>query len=330
MFSGTTGDPSKLGQSGAGSGIGSVINERTVLTNPEFVTNFSTGQGIKYFQEGKMIENSIWNHRGVMDIMPTYQWIIENGGGNNFDADFTYSKAFSKGNALRFASSNYSTENGEYEGGTLKENGTTKVKLFSGDIPITDQVMQINLSAVAGAKDLLGSSNNSLDVKFNLEFTDNTSKVVEAVNNGFIKGSENWYDLSANLSEFTGKNLKSIGLIFEGTQDQSGVFIDLGQMSLAKSAKTENIEFVDDINFEYVISDSEFANIRMYWNEASTKGDRYEIYQIVDGKEVFLGTTRTNAYFLQDVDLSKSKKFAIKNISNYNSENFKTTIRELK
>ncbi|MGG7060779.1 endo-beta-N-acetylglucosaminidase, partial [Clostridium tertium] len=59
-------------------GISNYIVEKSPVTSLPFVTNFSMGNGKFFNVNGKTVSSDEWNHRGMMDVMPTYRWIIDN------------------------------------------------------------------------------------------------------------------------------------------------------------------------------------------------------------------------------------------------------------
>ncbi|ARU90974.1 hypothetical protein SCLARK_00190 [Spiroplasma clarkii] len=329
LFVGPHGDPSQV--TDKETGIAPIIGERTPIIGEQFSTNFSTGNGIDFYSGGQKVsdEQFIWNHRGVTDIMPTYQWIVENTNGNNFGADFSYEKAYAKGNSVSFAAKEWDENNAKYIGGNLKTNGKTKAKLFGSNMKISNQKISMKVSAMREAIDLITKSDPSINFAFELKFANGGEKTITPTSVEFVKGSQNWYDLETDLSEFSGDTLTEIGISFTGTKDLDKVFVDLGELAVTKPSLESKLDFVDDIKYEYLIKDHDFntANIRMYWDAAPGTVERYEVYQIVNGEYKILGTTRTNAYFVENIDLSLGDKIAVKAINKYDENDFKITIR---
>lgn len=64
-------------------GISTYVVERTAVTALPFVTNFSTGNGYSFFKNGCRISRRDWNNRSISDILPTYRYMIRDGGGKS-------------------------------------------------------------------------------------------------------------------------------------------------------------------------------------------------------------------------------------------------------
>ncbi|AVP48982.1 endo-beta-N-acetylglucosaminidase [Williamsoniiplasma luminosum] len=332
LFSGENRDPSQIHDDS--SAISGIIGERTPLIDEEFSTNFSTGQGIKYFTKGKAenIDKS-WNNRGVMDVQPTFQWIVDNQGGNALKANYNYQNAFNKGNSIGLAGS-FDNKTGSLNGGVIKQNGVTKIDLFSSKIKITDQVMKLAIDAKTDNEDLMATKN--IKPKMILEFEDKEKVALEPSKVDKVE-SNTWNMLEFNLDAHKGKTLVGINIEITSMINSDNAKIDLGQLSLLKPT-TKTVEFVPDLNFEYVVkqkndegAETGEASIRLYWDFKKDDHDVYEIYQITnDGKHKFMGTTRTNAYFIEKVKIADGMKFGVKAVGMDNVENYKMTIREAK
>ncbi|MDO7202920.1 hypothetical protein Q5M85_00180 [Paraclostridium bifermentans] len=82
------------------------------------------GNGEFFNVDGVQVSEKDWNHRGMMDILPTYRWIIDNNK-NNLTANIDYKNAYYGGNSIGI-------------NGSLANGGTTNVKLFATDLELTN------------------------------------------------------------------------------------------------------------------------------------------------------------------------------------------------
>ena len=69
-----------------------------------------------YFVNGEKVSLLDWNNRSLADVMPTYRWIINNGGSNTLKASIDYANAFYGGNSIKLS-------------GNLQANIPTTIKL---------------------------------------------------------------------------------------------------------------------------------------------------------------------------------------------------------
>lgn len=87
-------------------GLASMLPERTAI-GPQlpFMTNFSLGNGEKYFYKGKVTQGG-WYNMSQQDIVPTYRWLVTAKGdmktaGTDISAAFTHEDAYIGGSCLR-------------------------------------------------------------------------------------------------------------------------------------------------------------------------------------------------------------------------------------
>ncbi|MFC7620590.1 hypothetical protein [Microlunatus sp. GCM10028923] len=80
-------------------GMANFIPERTVITEPPFVTRFNTGQGDHFQLAGARADDQVWYNMGIQDILPTWQWWRRDRSGKaqsdsllmiDYDHDFAY------------------------------------------------------------------------------------------------------------------------------------------------------------------------------------------------------------------------------------------------
>ena len=102
FFSGVTQDPTDsglhpgfarpdLGISNASGWVGSAdfTTERSVVDGSVFYTNFNTGHGMQYFDNGAVSHDDQWANINIQDILPSWQWWVDTEG-TELDVDFDY------------------------------------------------------------------------------------------------------------------------------------------------------------------------------------------------------------------------------------------------
>ena len=168
-------------------GISNNIVEKTPVTELPFVTNFSMGNGKFFNVNGEEVSDGEWNHRGIMDILPTYRWIVDNKK-NNLEASIDYNEAYYGGNSIALE-------------GSLAKNGTTKIKLFASDLDLKNNT-EIGIKyKESGAK---------ANIKLELVFENKGTKIID------LKTSKDgeWIDASTSLSQYKKDEIKEIFLFY--------------------------------------------------------------------------------------------------------------------
>lgn len=255
-------------------GISTYAVENTVVNSLPFITNFNMGNGYNYFVNGEKVSLLDWNNRSLADVMPTYRWIINNGGSNTLKASIDYANAFYGGNSIKLS-------------GNLQANIPTTIKLFSSDLTLENGT---NFTTTAMA---------SSDVLLNLvlEFDDGTTEEI----NGNNKVGENWTTVKFDVSKFAGKTIRSISYKILSDKDISNINFNFGNIKITGSKKipvsdVSNLK-VDDVVFE---EDDLYAGVRLSFDSSNKENvNHYEIYKINDDNtKTFLGATITNRYFI--------------------------------
>ena len=113
-------------------GVADFAAERSVIGNgTTFYTNFNTGHGLEYYQDGQVIGNEEWANMNIQDILPTWQWWIDTEG-TKLGVDFDYGKKYQGLDKAGMRKNWAIPEVGAYEGGSsLVVHGN----LDSGELP---------------------------------------------------------------------------------------------------------------------------------------------------------------------------------------------------
>ena len=295
-----SGDP-RDDSKGDWKGISNYILEKSPVTDLPFITNFSMGNGKFFNIDGKQVSDNEWNHRGMMDVMPTYRWVIDNDE-NNISADIDYTESYYGGNSISFT-------------GTLEDNGKSTIKLYASDIDLTNQ-SEISLKYKL----------NSDNIKLKLELViDDEVKTVDLNTN---KNGE-WIDAKASLKKFKGDKLEEISLVIESSSKVDDFKFNLGQLSITDGNKGDKLNKIKNLKVEdFKVVDNYYGNARLTWNKGSKDTSHYEIYiEDKDGNRELVGSTPTNAFYIKDIErdltLDSETKFVVKPISNLNKTNSK-------
>lgn len=276
-------------------GISNNIVEKSSITHLPFVTNFSMGNGEFFNVDGVQVSEKDWNHRGMMDILPTYRWIIDNNK-NNLTANIDYKNAYYGGNSIGI-------------NGSLANGGTTKVKLFATDLELTN-----NSEVSIKYKESGGKSN----IKLEFQLDNGENKIINLES----KQSGEWIDAKASLSQFKKSKIKEISLIIEGKESSSSYNLNLGQISVNNKNTKDKVSKIKNLKVEdFKVIDNYYGNARLTWDRSEKNISHYEIYlENSDGDRELVGSTPTNAFYVKDIErdlqLDSKTNFIVKPISN--------------
>lgn len=276
-------------------GISNNIVEKSPITQLPFVTNFSMGNGEFFNVDGVQVSEKDWNHRGMMDILPTYRWIIDNNK-NNLTANIDYKNAYYGGNSIGI-------------NGSLANGGTTKVKLFATDLELTN-----NSEVSIKYKESGGKSN----IKLEFELDNGENKIINLES----KQSGEWIDAKASLSQFKKSKIKEISLIIEGKESSSSYNLNLGQISVNNKNTKDKVSKIKNLKVEdFKVIDNYYGNARLTWDKSEKNISHYEIYlENSDGHRELVGATPTNAFYVKDIErdlqLDSKTNFIVKPVSN--------------
>lgn len=263
-------------------GISNYMVEKTNLVSVPFITNFSVGNGHKYFAQGLQIGEKDWNNRSLQNVLPTYRWIIESEGDIKLVPSIDYTAAYEAGNSLKLE-------------GTVSANKPVEWMLYSSNL----KVEKDNFAELA-----IKTSSDNLDIELLLALKNGAKISIPAQKN--IKNG--WTLLSYNLDNIQGETIEKIGIKLITSENK--INLNIGQLRIDNSninqaMKIENI-YLDEVNIE----DSLYAGVRMHW-EADSNAELYEIYEINDKNKTLVGATPNNYYYVDKIKRVGSSSSAV-------------------
>ncbi|WP_052356841.1 endo-beta-N-acetylglucosaminidase [[Clostridium] dakarense] len=280
-------------------GISNYIVEKSPVTSLPFVTNFSMGNGKFFNVNGNQVSDDEWNHRGMMDVMPTYRWVIENKK-NNLSADIDYTDSFYGGNSIALR-------------GKLEKGGKSTIKLYASELDLTSNT-EISLK--------YKSTNDKAKLKLELVI-DGKKKTV----NLDTKQSGNWSEAKASLGKFAGEELEEISLVVEGRSKSTKYKLNLGELSITDGNKGNEVSKISNLKVEdFKVIDNYYGNVRLTWDKGSSDISHYEIYiEDSKGNKELVGATPTNAFYVSNIEreltLDTQSTFTVKPVSKLNQTN---------
>lgn len=285
--------------------ISNNIVEKTPVTELPFVTNFSMGNGEFFNVNGEEVSAGEWNHRGMMDVLPTYRWIVDNDK-NSLTADIDYKEAYYGGNSISLE-------------GKLVKGGNTKIKLFASDLDLKNNT-EIGIKyKESGAK---------ANIKLELVFENKGTKIID------LKTSkdEEWIDASTSLSQYKKDEIEEISLIVDSKINSDSYKLNLGQLSVTDSKQKLNVSKVKKLKVEeFKVVDNYYGNVRLTWDRAGENVSHYEIYmEGSKGNRELVGATPTNAFFVSNIEreltLDTKTKFIVKPVNELFESNNKNEV----
>lgn len=280
-------------------GISNYIVEKSPVTSLPFVTNFSMGNGRFFNVEGIEVSDDEWNHRGMMDVMPTYRWVIDNKK-NDLNAEIDYTESYYGGNSISVS-------------GKLETGGKSTIKLYASDLDLTSST-DISLKY----------KSNSDKMKLKLELVIDDKKHIV---NLHTEENGEWTDAKASLKEFKGKELGEISLIVEGHTKSDNFKLNLGELAITDGNSGNEISKVSNLKVEdFKVIDNYYGNVRLTWDKGSEDVSHYEIYmEDENGNKELVGATPTNAFYVNDIErqltMNTKTSFIVKPVSKTNNSN---------
>ncbi|WP_350343031.1 discoidin domain-containing protein [Proteinivorax tanatarense] len=257
-------------------GISSYVVERTVLNSVPFTTNFNMGNGYNFFIDGEQVSKMNWNNRSMMDVMPTYRWIIDNEGNNDLTASIDYADAYYGGTSIKFR-------------GNMESDKKSTITLFSADLEIEEDY---RFTATAKAME-------STELNAVLTFEDGNTEVIE----GDKEVENQWTEVEFDLSSYEGEVIQTIGLEVSTKEDKDPYELSLGRLSILNNTENQETEVsnlqVIDKEFD---EENIYAGIRLTWDK-DDNSEFYEVYRTNDNDtKSFLGVTRNPGFFINGIE----------------------------
>lgn len=279
-------------------GVAAYITERSVINGDTFVTNFNTGHGLEYAVNGKISNSHEWSNINIQDILPTWQWWFETEG-TKLNADFDYGTQYKKNydngqeDVLGKEGSFDFDLVGAYNGGSsLVVYGAVDAENFM-------HLYKTDLEVAADTKvDLTFKKTSEDDVamKLALIFEDDTDTVVKLdVANSAAK-SDSWVTSTVDLSDYAGKKVAAMGLVFDGTAEDYQ--INIGELAYTTGEAQKPAAPTG------LTIDKAYDTGEMYvsWNMASyDEVKQYNVYAVINGEEMYMGGIYDEVFYIKDL-----------------------------
>lgn len=316
-------------------GISRYITERSVVGGTTFVTNFNTGHGMDYYVNGKIANIDEWSNMNLQDILPTWQWWMDTTG-TKLQADFDYGNTVEKGDKFTYE------QIGGYNGGSsLVVNGTLDadnfLRLYKTDL----KVMDTTTASITYNKP---SSNDDSMLQLGLIFEDAPETVEYVTIPGTNLKTKGFITMNVDLSDYAGREIAALGFNFK----QGEEVVKDYQMNIGELKITDGKDYTPAMPKGFEVEAAYNTNeVAVTWDVADySKVKGYNVYaELKNGKEVFLGGTYGDRFYIKNLDKdvvklkltavgedkseSKAAEIAFNYKENFNSVNVRETVEGL-
>ncbi len=309
FFSGVTQDPTDTGlhegyarpdlgvdEAGGWVGTADFTAERSVIDGSVFYTNFNTGHGMQYFDNGQVSHDDQWANINIQDILPSWQWWIDTEGAK-LGVDFDYGPK-----EIRFSKEGAQievpyTQIGAYKGGS-------SLAVY-GDL---DEENFLHLYKT----DLSVNENTKVSITFNKTSADDASKMEVGVifkndPNTVVtfnvpqanKHTDGWVTKQISLGDYAGEEIAAIGVNFD---NGSGVIEDY-QMNIGQLKVTDGENHTPEAPTGLKIREAyDSKEMVLTWDLGSYDDiDQYNVYaNLSDGRRICMGGIYDSIYYVKN------------------------------
>ena len=279
-------------------GIATWIPERSAIQgNLPFGTNFTLGNGDRYYYKGKMSHNSSWYNMGAQDIVPTYRWLRYKTGtttvSSDIEVNYTHLDAYTGGSCIELT-------------GKATADGTDIILYKTGLKAGANAYAKVAVKTIKDVK----ATNLYLIVKKQ----GSDAWLEYAI--GEVAGN-NWEEKKFDLAGIaTGDVIERIGLRVKGANDDYQLYV--GKLEL-NDANTVAPAAVKDVVAEVKKETKASMTVKLHWGVDATAVtranwdlvyndeaniDHFEILYKVgeEGKVALVGTTSQWAALVPNIN----------------------------
>lgn len=278
-------------------GFSHLVADRTPVIGTDFVTNFTTGNGYKFYEDGQVVgKEDGWYNRSLTDVLPTWRWIIDSEG-QKLNAKIDFDDAWQAGTSMKLY-------------GAMDAGKSNHVKLYSSQLEITaeTQFSMVYKAPKAGVSVELGLCFGETYDTENFKFYPLTTTA-----------DGQWNTSTIDLSEDAGKTAIAISLRLTSEEGVTDYALNVGQMAFTthETAPEATAKVTLD---EVIYPTDKTMEARVYWEKAE-HAFMYRIYRtFADGHKEFVGATPSDALYLGSLNRDGSESACTFEITSY-SEN---------
>ena len=211
-------------------GVADFAAERSVINGTNFYTNFNTGHGLEYYQDGQVIGNEEWSNMNIQDILPTWQWWIDTEG-TKLGVDFDYGTKYQELDKDGAAQDLGYTQVGAYEGGSsLAVHGVLDeenfLRLYKTDLSVNENT-KVSLTFNKASAD------DASKMEVGVIFKSDPNTVVTFNVPQANKQTDGWVTKQISLGDYAGEEIAAIGLNFDnGSSTIADYQMNIGELKV--------------------------------------------------------------------------------------------------
>lgn len=284
-------------------GVADFKAETSVISGKKFYSTFNIGKGMQYFVNGKAVNDEAWTNLNDQDILPSWQWWFESEG-DKLKADFDFGEKEVRkdinGNKMELPFKQIGAYNG---GSSLAVYGNLKAKN-------TLRLFKTALDVTASTKAKLAfrkTSDDKAKMKLGLIFEDRTNEVEEVEIMDSENKSDEFKEVTVDLSKYTGKKIAAICLVFEGEAEKYQM--NIGSISISDTEA--EIAAPNGFKIDRIYADKQMV---FSWNiDSYDNVDKYRVYAESEGVKHFLGGIYDEKLYVKNYffDEGKEVKFSL-------------------
>ena len=281
-------------------GFASLVADKTPVIGTDFVTNFTTGNGYKFYENGEVTgKEDGWYNRSLTDVLPTWRWIIESEG-QKLSAKIDFDDAWWGGTSMKVY-------------GSMDANKSNHIKLYSAQLDITE-TSKFSITYKA-PKD---GVNVELGLCYGDDYSDENFKFYPIE----TTAGEGWNTATVDLSGDAGKRAIAISLRYTAPEGVTDYAMNVGRMAF--TTNDEAPATVSSVTLDEVIYPTDTQlEARVYWEKADN-AFMYMIHRVLpDGTREFVGATPSDALYLGKFERIDDEEAATFEITPYTENGVK-------
>lgn len=257
-----------------------------------FYTNFNTGHGMQFFNEGEVSFDDQWANINIQDILPSWQWWIDSEGSSKLAADFDYGTKEIRNDTKANKTTLPYTQIGAYKGGSsLVLYGDVDAKntmhLYKTDLAVN--------SASTAEVTFKKTSSGNAGLKLGVITKEDPTNVVEIDVPNSAEAGE-WTTETLSLGSLAGKHIAAICLVVDGSEKDFQ--INVGGLRIL-DGKNHTPSAPSNFRIDRAYDSKEMI---LKWDLADySEVKQYNVYAVKDGKEVYLGGVYDDIYYIKDL-----------------------------
>ncbi|WP_371618214.1 endo-beta-N-acetylglucosaminidase [Streptomyces sp. NBC_00454] len=290
FWTGESLDPARPAADSAWRAPATAVADRSTVTALPFACSFNTGHGERWYEEGRPVSDTPWNHLGLQDRLPGRRWVVDTAG-TRPEVTLDFAAAWRGGSSLLVA-------------GALT--APAAVGLHSTRLPLTrSTVVELVHSTESGPVSIeLGVATREpaspgQEVPY-------TWLKAETLGTG-----QGWRTTRVGLSELAGETAHGLAVRITGL-GKKPVRWRLGALTVREGAPHPRPATPGTPAVSAAAQQSGRAALRLSWRRSPGPVRHYEVSRVLaDGTRRFLGGTCGTALYLPAVERAGREKAAV-------------------